>query len=101
MPTDAEVESDTPSTSVTTDDFKAFQESLQLSVAKEMQQMREMIAQLFAKNGAPPPTIEEPIPSKAEEAFAKAKAEAAAKAAPDGLGTEETSDSTKPNENKD
>ena len=63
--------------------------------------MREMITQLFAKNGAPPPTVEEPIPSEAEEASAKAKAEAAAKAAEEGLGTEETSDSTKPNESKD
>ena len=55
MPTHGEVDPDAPSPSVTTDDFKAFQESLQSSVAKEMQQMREMIAQLLAKNGTPPP----------------------------------------------
>ena len=86
---------------MTTDDFKAFQESLQSSVAMEMKQMREMIAQLLPKKGTPPPTVEEPIPSEAEEASAKAKAEAAAKAAEEGLGTDETSDSTKPNESKD
>ena len=79
MPIDGEEDPEVPS--VTKDDFKAFQESLQSSVAKEMQQMREMITQLFAKNGTPPLTVEEPIPSKAEEASAKAKAEAAAKAA--------------------
>ncbi len=101
MPSDGEVDPEATSPSVTTDDFKAFQESLQSSVAKEMQQIHEMIAQLFAKNGAPPPTVEEPIPSEAEEASAKAKAEAEAKAAKEGLGTEETSDSTKPNESKD
>ena len=101
MPANGTEDPDAVSPSVTTDDFKAFQESLQSSVAKEMQQMHEMITQLFAKNGTPPPTIEEPIPSEAEEASAKAKAKAAAKAAEEGLGTEETSDSTKPNESKD
>ena len=101
MPTNGDEDPGVASPSVTTDDFKAFQESMQSSVAKEMQQMREMITQLFAKNGAPPPTVEEPIPSEAEEASTKAKAEAAAKAAEEGLGTEETSDSTKPNESKD
>ena len=100
MPTDAEVESGTPSTSVTTDDFKAFQESMKSSVALEMEKMREMIAQLLQAKGTPPPNVEEPIPSKEEEASAKAKAEAKAKAAEEGLGTEETSGSTKPNENK-
>ena len=42
----------------------------------EMKQIREMIAQLLPKKGTPPPTVEEPIPSEAEEASAKAKAEA-------------------------
>ena len=63
MPTDRSEDPDAASPSVTTDDFKAFQESLKSSVATEMQQMREMITQLFAKNGAPPPSVEEPIPS--------------------------------------
>ena len=101
MPTHGEVDPEATSPSVTTDDFKAFQESLQSSVAKEMQQMREMITQLFAKNGTPPPSVEEPIPSEAEEAAAKAKAEAATKAAEEGLGKEETSGSTNPNASKD
>ena len=86
MPTNGDEDPGVASTSVTTDDFKAFQESMQSSVAKEMQQMREMITRLFAKNGAPPATVEEPIPSEAEEASAKAKAEAEAKAAEEGLG---------------
>ena len=66
MPTTGEVDPDAPSPSVTTDDFKAFQEFLQSSVANEMQQMREMITRLFAKNGAPPPSVEESIPTEAE-----------------------------------
>ena len=92
MAINGEEDPEVASPSVTMDDFKAFQESLQSSVAKEMVQMREMIAQLLPKKGTPPPTVEEPIPSEAEEAAAKAKAEAAAKAAEEGLGTEETSD---------
>ena len=86
---------------MTTDDFKAFQESMKSSVALEMEKMREMIAQLLQAKGTPPPNVEEPIPSEEEEASAKAKTEAEAKAAKEGLGTEETSDSTKPNESKD
>ena len=101
MPANGTEDPDPASPLVTMDDFKAFQESLQSSVANEMQQMREMITQLFAKNGAPPPSVEEPIPTEAEEAAAKAKAEVEAKAAEEGLGSEETSDSTKPNESKD
>ena len=101
MPTNGSEDPDATSPSVTTDDFKAFQESMKSSVATEMQQMREMITQLFAQNGAPPPSVEESISSEAEEAAAKAKAEAAAKAAEECLGREETSDSTKPKENKD
>ena len=89
MPTNGDEDPEVASPSVTTDDFKAFQESLKSSVATEMQQMRELITQLFAKNGAPPPSVEEPTPTEAEAAAAKAKAEAAAKAAEEGLGTEE------------
>ena len=84
MPTDAEVEPGTSSTSVTTDDFKAFQESMKSSVALEMEKKREMIAQLLQAKGTPPPNVGEPIPSEEEEASAKAKAEAEVKAAKEG-----------------
>ena len=66
MPTDEEVEPGTSSTSVTTDDFKAFQESLKSSVSLEMEKMREMIVQLLQAKGTPPPNVEDPIPSEEE-----------------------------------
>ena len=100
MPTDEE--GGTSSASVSVDDLKEFKDSLTSSVAAEMQQMREMIAQLLQaqKDGTPPPPDGEPKSPNATDA-AKAAAEEAAKGARDGLGSEETSDSTKPNENKD
>ena len=51
----------TSSVPVSMDDLKEFKDSLTSTVAAEMQQMREMITQLFAQNGAPPPSVEEPI----------------------------------------
>ena len=52
----------TSSVSVTMDDLKEFKDSLTSSVAAEMQQMREMIAQLLQaqKDGTPPPPEGDP-----------------------------------------
>ena len=100
MPTDVVEEGVTSGASMSADDLKEFKDSLTSSVAAEMRQMREMIAQLLQaqKDGTPPPEGDPKSPNATDAA--KAAAEEAAKGARDGLGSEETNDSTKPNENK-
>ena len=99
MPTEGELDAGTTSALVSADDLKAFQESLTSSVSTEMKQMREMIAQLMKaqKDGVPLPSHEEPTSPNA--AAANVAAEAEAKVAEDGVGKEQTSESTKKGDN--